>query len=541
MVTVTDTFETDQLAQRIFHDILPPKWIIRKQDPDFHIDYRVETVELGEPTGVGFAVQLKGSRKLKSSRTFIKYQLKVKHLQYYLDKVREPVFLVNIDVSHRTGYWVFLQEYLHQLSDQSWRQNTKLTIKIPKQNLLSDTSLLLREVKKAEQYMREMYPSSIQSSILHQQRQLSDLDPRFDVDISYHNGITGHHLKPQEEVEFSFQFRNKDYAALQAKMTDLIDRGLTVVFSPEEIHVTGSNLFQEIFQNPDVAEFKLNIANRVDAEILLSVEDEHESGQAKLPEIRGMLVSGKREIRFSGALRNTPFKIALTLQKDVELLQDFSLLLNFDLSTWEGQPVRQLAYFDQLYAFMQALLKHRYLKVVCEREGNHCFTGIRHITSDDSFVTELVALLSRIDKTRFIAENLDRSFVFPSKEIFRKMNPEDLDIIYTLLKNEQYSRPVGETIMTHSLAPTQEFFEQMIDNESHGNIMVAPIFREFTILGEVVDIGPLAYVLTGPRLLTDVSAIQIHQPNTNSSIEVEWTGKEFMVFRVVPNEASMSQ
>ncbi len=58
--SVGKTFEIDQRAVKLFLNWLPDDWLPRKQDPDFFVDFLVEIVETGEPTGRHFAVQIKG-------------------------------------------------------------------------------------------------------------------------------------------------------------------------------------------------------------------------------------------------------------------------------------------------------------------------------------------------------------------------------------------------------------------------------------------------------------------------------------------------
>ena len=95
------TFEIDRMAQNIFNDSLPPSWLTRKQDPDIHIDYFVEISKESKPSGITFGVQLKGTNSPRYSKNQIKISIKTKHLSYYLDKVKQPIFLVVVDVKKR--------------------------------------------------------------------------------------------------------------------------------------------------------------------------------------------------------------------------------------------------------------------------------------------------------------------------------------------------------------------------------------------------------------------------------------------------------
>src|ERR1700693_4942591 len=108
--TVGDSFATEQSAITIFKDQLPPKWIVRPHNPDFHLDYLVELTEEGELTGINFGVQLKGWTPKGKKLINLNYALKTKHLRYYKEKRRFPVFVVLVDVERKQSLWSFIQQ-----------------------------------------------------------------------------------------------------------------------------------------------------------------------------------------------------------------------------------------------------------------------------------------------------------------------------------------------------------------------------------------------------------------------------------------------
>ena len=185
------TREIDRMAQNIFNDSLPPGWLIRKQDPDIHIDYFVEIAKNSKPSGVILGVQLKGTGSPRYSKTLIKISIKTRHLSYYLDKVKQPVFLIVVDVKKRQGFWFFVQEWAkEELKNRNWREQKKIDIKIPLKNFITDVQYLIEEIAKAETFMRDLWPSSIPAAIQHEKKSLEALDRRVQVDISYQGGKT---------------------------------------------------------------------------------------------------------------------------------------------------------------------------------------------------------------------------------------------------------------------------------------------------------------------------------------------------------------
>src|SRR5216684_8467377 len=94
------THEIDEEAMRILKSSLPVAWIVSEQHPDYAKDFLVEIVEDQELTGVNFFIQLKGEESAKpvDEGRFVSFPLKKKHAIYYADKLRQPLFLVVVDV-----------------------------------------------------------------------------------------------------------------------------------------------------------------------------------------------------------------------------------------------------------------------------------------------------------------------------------------------------------------------------------------------------------------------------------------------------------
>src|SRR3972149_7879232 len=154
---MTTTREIDRMAQDVFRSNIPPSWIIREQHPDIYVDYFVEIADSAGPCGLIFGVQLKGTKAPRYSEKTIKISLKTKHLSYYLDKAKEPIFIVGVDVKIKQGYWLFIHEWSkNELQKRNWRNQKKIDVKIPLANTLSDARKLRQAILQAETYMRDL-------------------------------------------------------------------------------------------------------------------------------------------------------------------------------------------------------------------------------------------------------------------------------------------------------------------------------------------------------------------------------------------------
>lgn len=149
--TVGQRFITGQQGEAIFTSWLPESWLPRKQAPDFFIDYLVEVVENGEPTGRKFAVQVKGVKVPENSATPLKFSAEGKHARYWLEKCQHPVFVFLIDVTRRTGHWVFVQEFLrdHVAKGALERQKT-ITLRFDPRNNLNEREQFISQLRKVK-------------------------------------------------------------------------------------------------------------------------------------------------------------------------------------------------------------------------------------------------------------------------------------------------------------------------------------------------------------------------------------------------------
>ena len=131
-MTRPESHRIDERAKRIFESSLPDSWVPREQYPDYRIDYTIEIFDEDEPSGLSWNAQLKGSKKPKrlSGSSSVSYSMEVSHLEYYVDKVLLPVFLVVVDTVNENGWWVFLQQYIKTQLKADWRNKSTAAIRI---------------------------------------------------------------------------------------------------------------------------------------------------------------------------------------------------------------------------------------------------------------------------------------------------------------------------------------------------------------------------------------------------------------------------
>lgn len=132
---------TDTRAQKFVEDILPDEWIFQKSTTDYGVDYQVEIVQDGSVTGAHFLIQLKGTEHLVVRKgKYISHSCETSTLNYFLQRPELVIYVV-YDVANKTGYWIWVQDFLNEESNTNWQNLQSKTIKIPLSNVFNKDAL----------------------------------------------------------------------------------------------------------------------------------------------------------------------------------------------------------------------------------------------------------------------------------------------------------------------------------------------------------------------------------------------------------------
>jgi hypothetical protein len=521
------TREIDQKAQNIFNDSLPD-WLIRKQDPDVHVDYFVEIAERSKPSGMIFGVQLKGTNSPRYSKSLIKISIKTKHLSYYLDKVKQPIFLIVVDIKKRQGFWFFIQEWAkEELKKRNWRDQKKIDIKIPLRNSLSDVSQLRAEVAKAEIFMRDLWPSSIPAAIQYEKEALEKLDRRVQVDISYQGGKTRYSLQAREPFNFDIQFRGS--TRVQVRFADLFNRGKPAIFDIDEIiEVKGSPLLQSVFERREKGKLLMTPEKKIQTLLIISALDESYKEKIALYGVEGMIWAGIKEARFQGGLKETPLNIELTFPLPPSLGSNpLTVNFSFESSAWQDIPVLRLPHFERLKAFFTAVQEGCLIRIICEIKGNHIFTATSQNNFDHRFMELTSWHLQLLERIRIIAREMNINPIYPKDGLINNDETETIFLLHELIRSGKHLQNAGGVEFRGKLLPNDNFFK-MTQNKDikklSGPLVIEPKDQKFTLFGKEFEFYPLRYTLTNPILLTDLSEITRDKMDHAEGIDVRWSG-----------------
>ncbi|MEK7782017.1 MAG: DUF4365 domain-containing protein [Verrucomicrobiota bacterium] len=427
--TVGQQFVTGQQGEAIFKGWLPETWLARKQEPDFFVDYLVEVVENGEPTGRKFAVQVKGVKVGDSSATPLKFSANGKHARYWLEKCQHPVFVFLIDVTKRTGHWLFVQKYLRDhVAKAALERQKSMTLRFDPKDNLNEREAFIAQLPEAEKYAKDLHPGSAQAALVKAREELEKLEPRLGYGIVASETGQIIHLSVKEPFGFSL-FMEGEYAKLaHDAFKAVVEHGQEFRFPTEGVKFTGSPLFERLSGKPGELVLKLN--REIPGVLLVQI-----LAGAKLQSlpINGAFRVGTKTATFRGEIPNAPFRIEATfdLQSKPENMPT-EIVWSMSLDKWRGQPVVTLAYFELIKRVIKQMLESGGLQIEWLIDGNSFAEGfVRHpINNDTSGFSEGLAWISRL---RAIAEKYKPDLMFPGMKSITQKQFESVNELATLM------------------------------------------------------------------------------------------------------------
>jgi hypothetical protein len=348
--TIGESFETQKEAERFLQALLPFKWPWREQTPDFFVDFHVEVVEDGHLSGFEFGVQVKGTKRAKHPPST---RMECKHLVYYRDKARLPVFIVLVDLLSRNAYWLFAQKHLQRCVNKTAVDKQKtFTVIFDPVDSFKDLDRFRKALKDAEHYMRDLYPGTPAAAISAKGAELQKFDPDIGVTLSF-DGCEVLHFDPKKPLHYTFHGLNLEgFKSFQA----MLDHGDDFE-GPVEVTPPDSPLLQKLMPGKNgYVRFK---PDRPDGYVQIIVPSTQH-----VVHIGGKWRVGRKSIRFEGELRRSPLKVELRIDDWLDGTESKTTFETpISLVKWEGQSILRLAGFDAVQSLVSALATRQELIV----------------------------------------------------------------------------------------------------------------------------------------------------------------------------------
>lgn len=503
----TEAHLTDEDAQRLLAGALPREWILRKQERDYGVDYLVEVSEGGTASGRQFAVQLKGTARGSIREGLVRCVLSRAHVEYYVDRLRLPVFLVVADVSRSKCYWLSLQQHvLTTLNSSSWRHQRSLTLRIPVAHDLSDHAAFCAAVNEAEQFAVGLRPGSAEASLKAERLRLESLDPRFTVLASATEQGLHFRLSPKEALDFKLKVSG-NRIALEPKVRDFVDRGLQVTFEADEWALEGLPVLQTHMGKPILLQFQRKHSSHL--KVIRPCDQ-------KSCSIFGRLIGGRQELRFE-ALVGDVLRVEFTVSP--ETLRTRMLIgTSVALASWTSCPLLNLPSFDSLYEVCSLFAQDEKMQGELWIDGNLCGSG-SIAPGTTSPLARVYPLLQIIDNARSVARILGVNPQLP--DLLTAEMQADVDFLWTVLRG-QYQAEHDECFQC-VVNTTVEGFKRMREYVpiSEYSYKVAP--EDFTprFLGERVVGRKFEWQMTEMKPLLSQSEVEaLLQMPDDSSVAV---------------------
>jgi hypothetical protein len=512
----------DELAVEIFRAALPKDaWTIYDIRPDYGKDHKVELVEGEDHTGLTFWVQVKGQKKLSRLRDgAVSFKLETKDLDYHL-KLATPVFLVVVDVANRVGYWVFTQRYERTaLRNVDWRSQGHIQIRLLSVNVLSDLAKLRREVKDAIQYMTRLF---FRHDVRSERKMLEERDPRFRVDIIETSDGRHYHFESDEVVPLEVTYKGADSGA--GRIGELLDRGLPVVFRPDEIELRGSKLYETFLEMSEGRDIRLE-ANQVHkGHINLLRSDTSGAVLGRIDAIPCTIVCGRKEARVEGKLGCNILSLGFVAA--FEQGETRPLSMPIDLTAWSGHRLSSLPFFEPVGSVFGESQPGERFSIECFVPGQKWLSGPLDMEEDQPF-QGITALIDILRKARAVASLKQLDPRLPEDFGSPALLKEILELHAILIGDGHTMRTPGSRIrVTVTRAGLRRFLDDLEAPSSLGTLHLHGD-GVFPFLGESVAIDRLESIITSARLVDDLRALrnELKRSPRKKEFRLSWEATE---------------
>lgn len=521
--TIGPAAATGGKAEHIFEGAFPrPDWLTRKQSPDVFVDYFVEVVEKGEPTGRQFAAQVKGTQSRKGVAAPLKFSAKAKQVRYWLNDCLHPVFIFLIDVEKGTGHWLFLQKHVReQITKSALQKQTKITLRFSPDDSLQDMERFKATLVNAEKYVRDMHPGSVKSAILAEEERLKALYPGAAVSIAATNKHVKYHISQAASNSggMKLKFLNSDKAAA---VKSFLETGQSFEVKATEIQTDDSPALTKLLQELGDATIKIQTAHKAKGCVQFTLMSS--AASSPVMQIEGEWSLAPKRAVFKGQLSDAPLLIEYVraFGKD-ETDQHCEIKFRFDFNAWQGQPLQALAYFSEL----RQLVHCSVFTTRCLIRGNQIWPPETLTVAEDGRA-QLVEALEWLHKSIQTAKVLPVNPPFPPAD---SINPDGAESKNTQLMiklieagiHEQNNN--GEEVVMSSEGPSGESAFPVGKRELTVNW--TETFRLINFFGIEIPFGPLIHTwtdleLVATRPLSDVRTEMTFKGGANSIWRIEY-------------------
>jgi Domain of unknown function (DUF4365) len=496
--TIGESYEIGERGEQIFMQWLPNAWIKRKQMPDFFIDYIVEIVENGEPTGRNFAAQVKGIKVDKNSATPLKFPAKGKHVRYWLLNCQHPVFIFLIDIEKHLGHWLFVQKYVREhVSKEALERQKYITLRFNPEENFNERERFFSALCDAEKYTRNLHPGSVPAALEKRRCELEQKEPRFLYNIVATEDAQTIQLIAKESFGIKITVENDKAELARNVFKTALEHGTDFTFPLQEIKFSGSKLFEEL--SGKKGELVLDFGHDIPGNMIFQVPTD--TGAQTLL-LNGQFRLGTKKARFRGELNNAPIIVECTfdLSSEPEAMST-QLEICYPLKRWQGQPVLLLPNFELLYAAFHKLIYEGGLQTEWFIDGIRFANGRLSGVSDQE-TKRFSETLAWFGRCRSVAEKYKINPILP---LFETITREQIDLVNDLYGLLTTNRMVIPCPGFSARCAIRGLPDSKLESSMVGCVRFDHPDPILDVLGQPTEVGPLRTILTNVKVTTESS------------------------------------
>ena len=489
--TIGESREIDTLAVRLFQELLPPRWLPRRQEPDYFVDFVVEIEISGEPSGIQFGVQVKGMRPRNTAKPRLRRKVDTKALTYYVDCVRYPVFVVLVDVENRKAYWLFAQRYLTAPKiRQSLRKQKTLTLPFGLDQEWSNLPAMEIIFRDAEKFVRDLHPGTVRAAVEQRAAGLHALDKRFDVAVSYVEGKERIQLSAKEPCPITISGGNPEFLA---QMRALFEHGRDVHVKTSHLEVIGSPIFAEVGRNANLWELSC-IPDKRKGHVEITIGH---GATSKFLRIEGGWRAGSKTVTFEGGAIDVPLEIeAIYPRGPTDAAPDLRVTLKMRWARWSARPVLNLPSFDEIRELLVQLTTPDGVHCSCYVDGTKAIGGKIQI-QEGEFTAWVVKTLDFLLRARTLARFFQVNPLLPDIACISAKQWEDVCQLYVLLTHGQMMVDIsGEGLITFGSA-SEPIPPEWRETGNSSSLRIEPHEYSSNLFGVPLALPDVSYEMHG--------------------------------------------
>lgn len=449
-------------------------WIERPQyKDDVGIDLIVEECISGDPSGRLLALQVKSGKSYwkKISRKQVVFRFDQTHYRYWISHSL-PVCVVLYDPDTGKAIWEHVSRKTCIRSGAGWK------IHIPSSKKLS--------AKSASTLSRLAQRPSMQQLLTEEQHLLEELDHRFKARITATAEGSHVEIEAKERVSMEMHFSGNSKSIFE-KCSAAFDRGKLTCFTPDELTLKGSPLFEHIMR--DAKEIKIGPGKTLDATIFLVSYDFKGSEMVRIA-IPSLVDVGNKFFSISTAPSEHPLRISIEVE--IQNPQGCTVgIFHLDPDKWLQRPLRALPYFENVHSFLNSLSEGSRFELVCEFQGHTFYHAVS--TNITDIVERYTTLVSFLALARSIAKRFGVNPLLPA---ISTRHVEEVEELHQLLSTGELSCDVESFSISCTLLANSKFLEMPEYASNQPAMLAIPYNKNYSMsfLETQIDVAPIVLI-----------------------------------------------